>query len=97
MRWFRIRTTNIDPKLRETFERYGVASMQICLSTTNYFMHEGQGIQATNVVDSLLPWLTEQYDRVERKETWSLTMEVAITFFVAAELFFSVVRTMSGK
>jgi hypothetical protein len=40
------------------------------------------------------PWLfhtkmvTEQYDRAERKETWSLTVEVAITAFVFAVLIF---------
>src|SRR6267154_2808026 len=35
---------------------------------------------------SILGWLTEQYDRAERKETWSITMEVAITVFVFFEL-----------
>jgi hypothetical protein len=33
-----------------------------------------------------LAWLVEQYDRQERKETWSITMEAAITVFVLAEL-----------
>jgi hypothetical protein len=37
-------------------------------------------------------WLTEQYDREERRETWSITMEAAITLFVLAELVFSVLN-----
>jgi hypothetical protein len=40
-------------------------------------------------------WLTEQYDRAERKETWSITMEVAITVFVAAELFSSIAARLN--
>jgi hypothetical protein len=44
-----------------------------------------------SVRDSLLPWLTEQYDRAERKETWSITMEVVITAFIAVELLISIV------
>jgi len=39
---------------------------------------------AREALDSLLPWLTEQYDRAERKETWSPSMEFAITVFVAS-------------
>jgi hypothetical protein len=37
-------------------------------------------------------WLTEQYDRAERKESRSVTMEVAITLFVAVELFLSILN-----
>lgn len=96
MRWFRIRKAEIDPELRETFEQHGVATMQAILATTNYFQHKGKSLMAQNVLTDLLPWLTEQYDRAERKETWSLTMEFAITLFVAIELLFSVVRFGSG-
>jgi len=85
MRWLRIRKADIDAELRETFERYGVATMQTMLATTNYFQHKGQSVMVQNVLDSLSPWLTEQYDRTERKETWSITMEAAITIFVAIE------------
>jgi len=92
MRWFRIRNAKVDPELRETFERYGVATMQTILGTTNWFWHKGKGLLAQNVSDDLLPWLTEQYDRAERKETWSLTMEAAITFFVVAEVLLSISR-----
>jgi hypothetical protein len=91
MRWFCIRKATIDPELRETFERYGKGSMQVILSTTNYFRHKGNSTMVESVLDSLLPWLTEQDDRAERKETWSITMEVAITILVAAELALSII------
>jgi len=35
-------------------------------------------------------WLREQYDRAEKKETWLITMEIAITLFVFFELIVSV-------
>lgn len=92
----RIRTANIDPQLRETFERYGVAVMQHLLGTNNAFVHEGGLRNARNDSPSLLPWLTEQYDRTERKETWSMLMEIAIVLFVAAELVFSIANFVSG-
>jgi hypothetical protein len=38
-----------------------------------------------------LKWLVEQYDRQERKETWSITMEASITVFVLAELVLALV------
>jgi hypothetical protein len=86
MRWIRIREAKIDPELRETFERYGVATMQVMLTTTARFQHKEGHIMAEKVLESLLPWLTEQHDIADRKETWSLTMEAAITVFVLAEL-----------
>jgi len=92
MRWFCIRQAPIDPDLRETFERYGTAGMQVALHDMSHFKHHGETMKADAVLDSLLPWLTEQYDRAERKETWSITMEVAITVFVAAELCVSLVH-----
>ncbi len=64
--------------------------MQVSLGDMNHFKHKGRNVKADDVIDSLLPWLTEQYDRAERKETWLITMEVAITIFVAAELILSV-------
>lgn len=89
---FRVRTANTKPEFRETFEQYGVPTMQALLATTNYFHHKGKDITAQDVRPELLPWLTEQYDRAERKETWSLAMEVAITAFVATELLFTILR-----
>ncbi len=85
MRWFQVRRAKIDSDLRETFEQYGVVGMQVALSATNTIVHKGKALMAEKVADSLLPWLTEQYDRAERKETWSLTMEFAITILVTVE------------
>ena len=42
-------------------------------------------------------WLTEQYDRAKRKETWSITMVAAITLLVAVELIFSILNFASHK
>jgi hypothetical protein len=91
MRWIRIRKAAIDSELRKTFERYGTATMQMILATTNYFQHLDKQLMAQNVRDDLLPWLTEQYDRAERKETWSLMMDAAITVFVAIEVLPSII------
>jgi len=96
MRWFRIRKAAIDADLRETFEQHGVATMQWNLASTNFLMHKGQEILVRKVSPDLLVWLTEQYDRTERKETWSLTMEVAITVFVFLELIFSIIGYMKS-
>jgi hypothetical protein len=86
MRWFRIRTANIDGDLRTTFEQYGVVGMQVALSSEkNQIVHKRGWLKYEDFVQALLPWLTEQYDRAERKETWSITMEAAITFLVAIE------------
>jgi hypothetical protein len=46
--------------------------------------------------EPVLHWLTEQYDRAERKETWSLTMEIAITVFVLGEVTMSILTYIKG-
>jgi hypothetical protein len=91
MRWL-FRKAKIDSELRETFEQYGVGTMQMLLATTNYFQHKGRDIMAQQVRTDLLPWLTEQYDRAETKETWSMTMEFLITVFVLIEILSSVIH-----
>lgn len=96
MRLFCIRKAGIDRELRKTFERYGTVTMQTLLATNNTtYRHEGQLTTVERYLAPLLAWLTEQYDRAERKETWSLTMEVAITIFVATEVWFSIVNFVS--
>ena len=82
------RKADIDPKLRATFERYGKGGMQLMLADANSFMHEGKATKgyAPEVLPQLLDWLTEEYDKKEQWETWSLTMEIAITLFVLCEL-----------
>ncbi len=66
--------------------------MQILLALGDYFRHKGQPLLVRDAEESLLPWLTEQYDRTERKEHWTLLMEAAIALFVAVELFLSLFR-----
>ena len=80
-----------------TFERYGVPTLQTWLTSEGHIRHEGNLMRPDAVAEhSLLPWLTEQYDRAERKETLSLTMEAAITIFVAAELMLPLIRFLGG-
>jgi len=66
--------------------------MQQILSVGSNFRHQKEGLWVEAVRDPLLSWLTEQHDLAERKETWGLTMEAAVTIFVLAELCFSVVN-----
>ena len=87
---FRLRKASIDPELRLTLERLGQGCMQQVLASTNQFRHNGQDIPVRDRYDEVASWLTEEHDRVERKETWSLAMEMAITVFVALELIFAV-------
>jgi hypothetical protein len=88
MRWFRIRSASVDSRYRKTFEQYGAVGMQILLGIPNsrIRLDEGKDIRTDNDLPGILSWLTEQYDRAERKETWLITMEVAITVFVGVEL-----------
>ena len=88
MRWFRIRKANIDPTLRAAYEQYGVVSLQLEYAVKKYVrgMPEGERTPAHHDDAALLAWLTEQYDRTERKETWGLTLEVVITVFIAVEV-----------
>jgi hypothetical protein len=99
MRWFRIRKANIDSGRRAIFEQYGIVTMQLILGTTNYLVINDEGVRAENLRPQLLPWLTEQYDRAERKDTWSVTMEFVITIFVVLEVvhFRTIVSWMVAK
>jgi hypothetical protein len=86
MRWFRIRKADIDEEWRKTFEQYGVLSIQVVLALGGNIKHKGERIAIDiGMMEPIQLWLTEQYDRAERKETWSMTMEIAITIFVALE------------
>ena len=81
MRWFRIRKADIDPTLREAYEQSGVISLQLEYAVKHIVrgMQAGERTPAPPDDTALLAWLTEQYDRTERKETWGLTLEIAIT------------------
>ena|SRR5712692_899888 len=86
MRWFRIRKAKIAPDLRQTLEQHGIGTMQTLLAAPDrLFVYRGQSASANQVRDDLLLWLTEQYDRAERKETWTLTMEAAIIVLIVVE------------
>ena len=91
MGWFTIRKAKIDRDLREAFEQYGMGVMQLNLALGDYIRYKDRVIQIRDILVPLSQWLTEQYDRAERKETWTLTMEFAIVILVAAELIFSII------
>jgi hypothetical protein len=93
MRWH-YHEADIDTELRKTFERHGVVTMQMILANDQHFRHKGN-LTSLNlfdvdrhvtVQDDLFSWLTEQHDIEDTEQTWSLTMEIAITVLVAAEL-----------
>jgi hypothetical protein len=87
MRWIPPKKADIDPELRKTFQRYGTVTMQMLLATnTTTYRHQGNLTTVERYLNPLLAWLTEQYEWAEVKETWSLTMEAAITVFVAIEV-----------
>jgi hypothetical protein len=60
--------------------------MQVVLGPSNYIHHGEEELQLSQIIDSLLPWLTEQFKRKERKENISMFMEAAITIFVLVEV-----------
>ena len=91
MRWFRIRKAKIEPELRTTLEQYGAQVIQQILSQGTNFRYQGRATWIEAVREQVLAWLTERYDREERKETWQITMEVAVTVLVAAELLTSLI------
>jgi len=94
MRWFCIRKANIPEQERNTFERFGVPVVGSALASSFHTaapeLHPVYDNPETR--NHAADWLTEQYDRAERKESWSITMEVAITLFVAVELFLSILN-----
>lgn len=95
MRWFRIRRAEIDLRCRQRFEELGVEVVRAFLTQPPGVVvceDEGGKWTVANLREPMKPWLREQYDRAERKETWLITMEIAITILVAAELLMSVVE-----
>jgi hypothetical protein len=93
MRWFRVRRAGIDSRHRQRFEELGLDVVRAFLTQPRGVVvceDEGGEWTVANLREPMKPWLREQYDRAERRETWLITMEVAITILVAAELFMSV-------
>ena len=93
MRWFRIRKAEIKPRFREHFEELGAEIVRAYFTQpigVVVWEDEGGKWPVSALREPMQFWLREQYDRAERKETWLMTMEIAITILVAAELFMSV-------
>ena len=88
MRWFRIRHANIPVDLRTTFEQYGVGGVQSWQTRRRFAGEDPEG----QIRAAALAWLTEQYDRAERKETWSLTMEAAIVVLIVFEIVLAIIK-----
>jgi hypothetical protein len=95
MRWFRIRWAQISPSERQHFEELGTEIVRAYFTqgpgTVVYTDDRGRHT-VNNLHEFMQLWLREQYDRAELKETWLITMEIAITVFVAAELIFSILN-----
>lgn len=89
MRWIVPRPAKVKPENREMFERFGVTATQTIMANGGGFEYAVDGVLKRMTAQQVLPemqlWLTEQWQRAETKETWSFTMEIAITIFVALE------------
>jgi hypothetical protein len=81
MRWSSIRNANIEPELRTALEQYGVPVMQQLLAVSGAFRFKGQMVWVDEAREPILAWLTERYDRDERKETWLITMKRLLRFW----------------
>ena len=93
MRWLHIRKADIDLYYRQHFEELGVEIVRAYFTQPNgvvVWKDEKGDWPVAAVKDPMRLWLREQYDRAERKDTWLMTMEIAITILVAFELLMSV-------
>ena len=98
MRWFRIRRGELLPHYREHFEEIGVEIIRAYFTQpigVKVYTDDKGDHTVRELHDPMQLWLREQYDRAERKETWLITMEIAITIFVASELIMSVLEFCS--
>jgi cation transport regulator ChaB len=98
MRWVRIRKADINETERTILEQCGVAVAQQIFAARFNVLAQAYDNRAERIPTALISeraliaWLAEQHDYEERRETWSLTMEAAITIFVLVELVFSIVN-----
>jgi len=101
MRWVSIRKASIPKDARDIFERFGPAVISIILFSgfSGPQETEPQKVIYGNSGNRkhAEAWLTEQYDLAERRESWLITMEVAITLLVATELVFSILNFVFHK
>jgi len=99
MRLFRVRKASIPEEWRSVFERFGVNVIGGVLG--GGFNPRALEIQPVYNNDAVrgyaLQWMTEQYDRAERKENWMITMEAAVTIFVLFELIVSILGFKSHR
>jgi|SRR5271167_569011 len=97
MKWFGIKKAEIDPDIRKVFEERGAETIRtiLPLDTVEMSLPSGNLLRVYDLRKPMLLWLKEQYDREERKETWLITMECAITLLVAAELFMAILDFVS--
>jgi hypothetical protein len=92
MRWFRITRAEIEHETRELLELYGPDTLRALLPGNAVLETvKGERVTIDQVRRPTLLWLKEQADREERRETWLITMEIAITLFVGVDLVISVV------
>ncbi len=93
MRWCCVPRAEIDTEIREALEQRGTETIRVLLLLPNSVLETAGGKRFTidDAKAAILLWLKEQADWAEQRETWLITMEVAITFFVLAELVMSVV------
>jgi hypothetical protein len=101
MRWFALRKADIPKTEREMLERFGPATVAAIVyggfpGPPNIEPQKSLYEDSTKRQHAS-EWLTEEYDRAERSETWSMTMEAAITLFVGVELVFSIVNFLFHK
>jgi hypothetical protein len=96
MRWFRITRAEMKHETLELLEQYGPDTLRALLPG-NAILETVKGARVTidEIRRPILLWLKEQADREEKRETWLITMEVAITLFVGVELVISVVGYVS--
>jgi len=98
MRWGFIERAKIDADLRKTFERYGVETMQAILASNGTFRGiNGNLLKVSIHEQELLQWLSEQYARKDRKETWSTTIEVGVVALITLEIVLSLYGLHEGR
>jgi len=91
MRWFSIRNAKISSDMKDAFDQAGPSTIQQLMfsgmiSTANLPPVLQQLWQQSKEREAAFKWLTEMADRADRRETWNLTMEAAITVFVLLSL-----------
>jgi hypothetical protein len=92
MRWFSVRNANIPSDMRDAFDQAGTSVLQQLMFSGSINpanlppILQRVGHQSAER-EAAFKWLTEMADRAYLRESWSLTMETAITVLVAWSLF----------